>query len=112
MAENNLNAALAHVYREIDKLFGDKLEDAILYGSYARGDYHEESDVDVALLVNIRRESLCDYNKPLAHIMTEISMEFDMLVNIVCIPVDEFYKYRNALPFYRNIDTDGVRLSA
>lgn len=98
-SNQKLKDVLAYVYHQSILLFGEKMNEAILYGSYASGDYHEESDVDIALLLNINRQKLNEYNMPLAHVMTEIFMEFDVLVNIVCIPVDEFYKYRNTLLF-------------
>ena len=44
---------LAPVMREtrngLSLLFGDRLEDVLLYGSFARGTQDEESDVDIML---------------------------------------------------------------
>lgn len=34
---------------EVKNLFGGSLRQVILYGSYARGDYREDSDVDTEL---------------------------------------------------------------
>ena len=39
---------------------GDKLDKVILYGSYARGDYDDESDIDIMVLADIPREA-CGY---------------------------------------------------
>ena len=38
---------------EVKNLFGGSLRQVILYGSYARGDYREDSDVDVMILVDL-----------------------------------------------------------
>ena len=35
---------------------GDKLNKVILYGSYARGDYDDESDIDIMILADIALE--------------------------------------------------------
>ena len=35
---------------------GDKLEKVILYGSYARGDYDHESDIDFFILAHVPQE--------------------------------------------------------
>lgn len=40
--------------------FGDKLTAVILYGSYARGDYDEYSDVDVMIIADI---NLSEFSK-------------------------------------------------
>lgn len=112
MKNTDLNAVLSYVYNEAVKLLGNKLEEAILYGSYARGDFQEDSDVDVALLINVRREELENYFDAIADIMSEVIWKYERLVNIVSIPVADFYRYRDVLPYYRNIYTDGVKLSA
>jgi site-specific DNA recombinase len=37
------------------------LKDGYLYGSYARGDYHSESDIDILLTVDMSPEEICRY---------------------------------------------------
>ncbi|RKI80401.1 nucleotidyltransferase domain-containing protein [bacterium 0.1xD8-71] len=46
----------SEVYEELIKLFEGKIERIILYGSYARGDFNLESDVDIMILLS------CDGN--------------------------------------------------
>jgi predicted nucleotidyltransferase len=38
--------------QEISKLYGDRLSQIVLYGSYARGDYNENSDIDFLVVLN------------------------------------------------------------
>ena len=38
---------------EIKKIYGTHLRKIILYGSYARGDYRPDSDVDIMILLDI-----------------------------------------------------------
>ncbi len=43
---------LAKEYKtELQSLYGEELAELILFGSYARGDYWEESDVDFAVIL-------------------------------------------------------------
>ena len=37
----------------VKKIYGNHLKQVILYGSYARGDYTKDSDVDIMLLVDL-----------------------------------------------------------
>ena len=44
--------------KNVRKLLGDSLDSVIVYGSYARGDYSEFSDIDVMLLVSLEEEEI------------------------------------------------------
>ncbi len=49
---------------EIQKIYGAHLRQVILYGSYARGDFREDSDVDIMihpLYANIHKEGVILY---------------------------------------------------
>ena len=48
--QNEAMIVLQEVYEGCRAIFG-KIEEAYLYGSYARGDFHEESDIDILLTV-------------------------------------------------------------
>jgi addiction module RelB/DinJ family antitoxin len=95
-----------------DSIFKDKLVETILYGSYARGDFDDESDIDIAVIVSIEREDISAYHDKIATIASDLSLKYDKPVNINCIPADDFKKWKDDLPYYRNIANEGVRLSA
>jgi predicted nucleotidyltransferase len=47
---------IAREYKtQLIQLYGSGLESLILFGSYARGDYHNDSDVDFAIILKIPR---------------------------------------------------------
>ncbi len=43
---------LFEIQHELEELFGDKLKDRTLYGSFARQTNRENSDIDIAVLLN------------------------------------------------------------
>ena len=53
MKRSELDIVLKELTEQIYDLLGDKLDKVVLYGSYARGDNTEESDVDVLVLTNM-----------------------------------------------------------
>ncbi len=103
---------LLSVYNNIHEIIGEPLQEVILFGSYARGDYDAESDIDIAVIIDMDREALKKYQNKLIHMASEYSLNEDVLLSVCCIPSKEFEEYREALPFYRNIYSEGVRLSA
>jgi predicted nucleotidyltransferase len=50
-SKETLNRILSKTINKFQDIFKDALRDVILYGSYARGDYDEESDIDIVALV-------------------------------------------------------------
>ena len=46
------NEKLRELSRKLKEKFEDKIEEVIVFGSYARGDFNEDSDIDVLIVVN------------------------------------------------------------
>ena len=91
----------------IYRILGDALDAVILYGSYARGDYTEDSDVDIALLTKSNRIESQKYNDGLAAIATELAMRYFAVVNFVCLPYEEFEEKKEWYPYFKNIEAEG-----
>lgn len=47
-----VTAALSRFREAINALFGPRLREVVLFGSYARGEAHDESDVDVLVVAD------------------------------------------------------------
>ena len=43
---------LRELKRSLESFLGDQLVSMVLFGSMARGDYHDQSDMDVAVIVH------------------------------------------------------------
>ena len=56
-----IKTLLADYLAEIQKIYDLHLKSVILYGSYARGDYTPESDVDIMILVDLPDDELDQY---------------------------------------------------
>ncbi len=48
--ESELKQILDELLKYVTPIFSEKLKRVILFGSYARGDYDEELDIDVMFL--------------------------------------------------------------
>lgn len=94
----------------VKALIGSDLIEIILYGSCARGDYTDDSDMDIALLVKCNRLEAKKYDNALAGISTELAMKYFAIVNFVSLPYDEFVEKRAWYRYFKNIDIEGERL--
>ena len=62
----------------VKKIYGNHLKQVILYGSYARGDYTKDSDVDIMLLVDLDETELDTFSDALSELGFEYNVEHDI----------------------------------
>ena len=101
----NISSKIVDSYRSV---FRDDLQKVILFGSYARGDYDSESDIDYAAIVSGDRSTLQGMMESIWDSSAELGLENDVIISPTVIPAAEFEKYRSILPYYRNIDKEGI----
>lgn len=98
------NETLSQV-RDIAK---DDLKQIILFGSCARGDYTEESDIDIAVLVDGDRSEAERFRDALVMLSAKLDLIYMVVVNYICLPKDEFDDKKDYYPFYSNIAKEGM----
>lgn len=90
-------------------ILGDKYCDAYLYGSYARGDFNEESDVDILITVKLGYLEMSEYRRKVSKVVSDISLENDVTVSVSLKPIDVFSRYSNILPYFINVLKEGIK---
>ena len=91
----------------VKTLMGTDLVEVILYGSCARGDYTDDSDIDIALLVKCNRLEAKKYDDALADISTVLAMKYFAVVNFVSLPYGEYVEKKKWYGYFMNIDMEG-----
>lgn len=91
-------------------IYGNHLNAVILYGSYARGDYDEFSDVDIMILLNLDEMELKRYRHQLSEITFDFNMEHDVDIKPIAKSKELFLKWQESYPFYKNVSREGVTL--
>ncbi len=96
---------------QLRRLLGNDLSKVILYGSYARGDFQENSDVDIMVLVKIAPEEIEKIEEPIFDLAFDIEMEQGIHVSPIIKNEEQFVYWADVLPFYRNVRDEGVELN-
>lgn len=108
--ESVLKTVLSVTYKRLQKIFWSQLEDILLYGSYARGDYDSESDIDIMVLVNMTKEEMCAYRREISDLSSEIDLEYNVFISITLQDTETFERFKTVLPFYKNVQSDGISI--
>lgn len=95
---------------EIRKIYGSHLRKVILYGSYARGDFHPDSDIDIMILLDITDLDLKEYGTKLSYMTFDFNLDHDLDIKPIAKNEEHFKKWLDNYPFYANINREGVVL--
>lgn len=107
---NSIKEILRRFTEKVQQVLGKRVKKIILYGSYARGDYNKKSDVDVMILTDLNFEEIERYRDKLSDIAFEIELETGVVISPVIKNIDKFNTRINIVPFYKNVQKEGVVL--
>ena len=80
----------------------------ILYGSVARGTNDEESDVDIMIILKNELDSFAE--DKLSDFIVDMNLKYDKVFSVIDVNVHKFDKWAAVLPFYQNVDREGIVL--
>ena len=100
-----LKSILSEVKQELKKLYKNDLIDIILYGSYARGDYNENSDIDLLVILKSIETVGTEMDKILDAIY-DINLKYHALISIVPVSYDDYKKLKT--PLLLNVRNEGI----
>ncbi|HUV85900.1 MAG TPA: nucleotidyltransferase domain-containing protein [bacterium] len=102
--ENWQRAVLEFARRAREEL-GDHIVRIILYGSRARGDYTEDSDIDI--LVVVRDIDAKEADERLSWLAWEVLEDYNELFSVRVVREDE-YAVKRGSSYYINVNEEGV----
>ncbi|MCM1143338.1 MAG: nucleotidyltransferase domain-containing protein [Blautia sp.] len=106
--KSELQQVLKEVRNAAKQLYGDKLDKIILYGSYARGDNTEESDIDIMIVLDGDAADIKKLRGLTAEMASDISLEQEVFLSILLRDRKHFEENLDFLPFYQNIVREGI----
>ena len=71
----NMDEILQRYVSDLIQIYGRNLKTIILYGSYARGNFHENSDIDIMIFVNLSDEEIHQKEHELSDLTLVVAKE-------------------------------------
>ena len=94
----------------LEEILGNHLEKIVLYGSYARGDYESNSDIDVMILTNLEDDEIEEYRARVCDLAYDMEIENDVILSPLIKNINKYQSRVEVIPFYTNIHREGVVL--
>jgi predicted nucleotidyltransferase len=107
MTKEEITRIVKELHHRIAVIYGDRLLGVYLYGSYARDEARDDSDIDVAVVISGITDRWMERDK-IGDITADISLRNDCLLTAFVMSEDE----KNNKPFtiHRNIVREGISL--
>jgi len=108
MDSSTINKALEGLKGRIIKRFGN-LSEIFLFGSVARGDYDEESDIDVLILIPGEVDN--SIREEVSFEAFEAGLKYDVVFGTIVYSLD-FWNSEQAqvMPLYKNIEKESINI--
>jgi len=100
-----LQNILTEVKDTLTKLYKDNLVEIMLYGSYARNDFNENSDIDLLVVLN-KLDSAGKEIDNIVDAIYDINLKYNTLISIVPISNDDYRSINS--PLLLNVRKEGV----
>ena len=107
-SNKDIAGTVRRLVKELSEIYGQYLDRIVLYGSYARCEQTEESDVDIALMLNAGHNR--DMYNRMIDCVADRELDCGKVLSVIDIDTDKYETWKSTLPFYRNIDREGILL--
>ncbi len=104
-------AALEALVHRLHQRYGDHLLHVVLFGSKARGDSDQESDIDVLVALHMPDDDYWQHRRQVSAIAGELDLEHGVILSTLLMDAAEFAEMRRAnLLLNQSVQRDGIEL--
>lgn len=91
----------------LKRIYGEQFKEAYLFGSYARGDYDADSDIDILIVLSDFEKYGAELNRT-SELIGNLSLEYGTTVSVVFARESEWQM--DKLPLLLNIHAEGAAI--
>ena len=106
-SKKELMSLLKEMCARLEYLYKDDLKAIIIYGSYARNEETDDSDIDIALMVS---SSIKKRRNLMVTIVGEYELLIGKTISAIEIEEEQYNEWNNTMPFYKNLKKEGIIL--
>lgn len=106
IGDYELLSLLEEVKKDIFFTLKDSIKQLKLFGSYARGDYNNDSDIDIFLLYD--ETNLKNIDDLISEISVEFQLKYGIMINIYDMCISYYNKHKNISLLIKNIEREGI----
>ncbi|MFH1615734.1 MAG: nucleotidyltransferase domain-containing protein [Planctomycetota bacterium] len=89
----------------LEKLYGQRLIDMLLYGSWARNEATEDSDIDLAVILKGKVSKGGEIDR-MIDLITELNLKFNVLLSVYPVSQNDYKKLTT--PLLINMRKEGI----
>jgi len=108
LTKNELEHLMTEVTNKLSSTIPDELRKIFLYGSYARGDFSDFSDVDIMVLLDSKQPFGKEYRNIVDEVTRPLTDESCIMVSCHFQNYRHFYDAMDCTSFYKNIEREGI----
>ena len=105
--ESPIKNILQELREALEALYGPRLKRLVLYGSYARGEATDDSDIDVMVVLD-GKVSIWEEITRMNDVVTELCLKHAALISLYPIAESDYLTKQSLV--LRNVHREGVRL--
>jgi predicted nucleotidyltransferase len=103
--KKHIKEILEELRKQIQKLYGERLKDIIIYGSWARGDATERSDIDLVVVLEGKVVPGREIDR-MIDIITDMNLQHGVLIAVYPISDEDFPAVNS--PLLMNVRREGI----
>ncbi len=94
----------------LKQIYGHSLKKIILYGSYAKEQQEQGSDLDIMVLLEMEDKAIKKYDEAVLELTVDLTTRYGIYVSVVKNNAKFFDEWADVLPYFKNVKTEGINL--
>ena len=106
-SRKEIKPLLPQIKKLLERVYGKRLLNVFLYGSFAKGRANKESDIDIAVILKGKVNKGKEIDK-ICDLLYDLELDTDELISVY--PLSENELENSIWPLYQHIKKEGIKI--